>query len=133
LYTQKAKLYQFFFVDFLKWGKVLETFFQEKAYLRSGMKILDAGCGTGIVTKVLYGLARRKGFDGITFHGFDLTPAMLELFQQWMQKEGVQDIQLQQANVLDLENKLPENWIGYDLIVSSAMLGYIPEEKLARR
>jgi 2-polyprenyl-3-methyl-5-hydroxy-6-metoxy-1,4-benzoquinol methylase len=73
LYTQKAKLYQFFFVDFLRWGKVLETFFQENAYLHSEMKILDAGCGTGIVIKVLHGLARRKEFAEITFHGFDLT------------------------------------------------------------
>jgi len=132
LYTQKAKLYQFFFIGFLQWGKALETFFQENPYLHPEMKILDAGCGTGIVTRVLYGITRRKGFAEITFHGFDLTPAMLDLFRQWMHKEGVQDIQLQQANVLDLENQLPKDWKGYDLIVSSTMLEYIPEEKLSQ-
>lgn len=132
LYTQKAKLYQFFFVDFLQWGKVLETFFQDNTYLHSGMKIMDAGCGTGVVTKVLYRLARRNGLNEITFHGFDLTPAMLELFRDWMQKEGAREIQLQQADVLDLENSLPPDWIGYDLIVSSAMLEYIPKQKLSQ-
>ena len=132
LYTQKAKLYQFFFVDLLQWGKVIETFFQENAYLHPGMKILDAGCGTGSVTRVLYDLTRRQGYEEITFHGFDLSPAMLDLFRQWMNKEGVQDIQLQQANVLDLENQLPQGWAGYDLIVASAMLEYIPKEKLSQ-
>jgi 2-polyprenyl-3-methyl-5-hydroxy-6-metoxy-1,4-benzoquinol methylase len=96
------------------------------------MKILDAGCGTGIVTKVLYSLARRKGFDEITLNAFDITPAMLDLFQQWNRREGVQDIQLRQADVLDLENQLPQDWAGYDLIVSSAMLEYIPKDKLSQ-
>jgi ubiquinone/menaquinone biosynthesis C-methylase UbiE len=132
LYTQRAKLYQFFFIDFLKWGKVLETFFQENAYLHPGMKILDAGCGTGSVTRVLHGLALRKDLDRITFHAFDLTPAMLELFRQWVEKEKVQGIQFRQANVLDLENQLPADWSGYDLIVSSAMLEYIPKEKISQ-
>jgi ubiquinone/menaquinone biosynthesis C-methylase UbiE len=131
-YTQKAKLYKFFFVDLLKWNTVLETFFQENAYLRPGMKILDAGCGTGTVTKVLVELARRKGFEDISFHGFDLTPAMLDLFHQWINKEAVQNIHLQQANVLDLENQLPQDWVDFDLIVASALLEYIPKDKLSQ-
>lgn len=129
-YSQKARLYQFFFIGFLRWEKVLEAFFQDNPYLHSGMKILDAGCGTGPVTKVLHELALRQGLVGITFHGFDLTPAMLDLFREWMEKEKVDDVQLQAANVLDLENQLPRDWSGYELIVSSAMLEYIPEEKL---
>jgi len=31
IYIQKAKFYQFFFVNFLQWGKVLEIFFRENA------------------------------------------------------------------------------------------------------
>jgi 2-polyprenyl-3-methyl-5-hydroxy-6-metoxy-1,4-benzoquinol methylase len=57
---------------------------------------------------------------------------MLELFRQWINKEGVQDIQLQKANALDLENQLPRDWLDYDLIVCSAMLEYIPKEKLGQ-
>lgn len=129
-YTQRARLYQFFFINFLQWEKVLAAFFQSDLYLHSGMRILDAGCGTGPVCKVLHHLAHRQGLEGITFHGFDLTPAMLDLFRGWMEKERIEDIQLQQANVLDLEYQLPPDWTGYDLVVSSAMLEYIPKEKL---
>lgn len=93
---------------------------------------MDAGCGTGPVTRVLYDLAHQQGFSEIVFHGFDLTPAMLDLFSQWVKKEGAEKIQLQQANVLDLENQLPQDWKDYDLIVSSAMFEYIPKENLGQ-
>jgi cyclopropane fatty-acyl-phospholipid synthase-like methyltransferase len=132
LYSQKAKLYQSFFVNFLKWEKVLGVFFRENQYLHSDMKILDAGCGTGSVTKVLHDLAHQQGFVGVTFHAFDLTPAMLDLFGKWVKEEGTEDIQLQQANVLNLENQLPPGWLGYDLIVSAAMIEYIPKEELGQ-
>lgn len=130
LYTRKAKLYQFLFINFLRWEKVLETFFRKNRYIFSGMRILDAGCGTGSVTRVLYELAHHQCIDKIIYHAFDLTPAMLEFFNTWMKKEEVEDIQLHQANVLNLENQIPPDWTGYDLIVSSAMLEHIPKEKL---
>lgn len=127
-YTQKAKFYQRFFVGFLQWEKVLETFFKANDYLHPDLKILDAGCGSGPVTKVLYRLARQNDFSNITFHGFDLTPAMLDLFRQWVTVEGAQDIHVQQADVLGLERQLPPDWKDYGLVVSSAMLEYIPKE-----
>jgi SAM-dependent methyltransferase len=128
-YQKRAKQYQRFFVDFLQWEKVLEAFFAENKILRPDMRILDAGCGTGAVTKVLYRLARQQGLANIDFYGFDLTPAMLALFQQWIEEEGAQGVQLRQADVLDLQNQLPGDWNNFDWIVSSAMLEYIPEEK----
>lgn len=128
-YQQRAKQYQRFFVDFLQWEKVLERFFTDNDLLRASMKVLDAGCGTGSVTKVLYRLARQNEMNDISFYGFDLTPAMLALFQAWVEAEGAQGIYLQQADVLDLKDHLPSDWNGFDWVVSSAMLEYIPEEK----
>ena len=128
-YQQRAKQYQRFFVDFLQWEKVLERFFTENNFLRPGMRILDAGCGTGSVTKVLYRLARQKEMNDISFYGFDLTPAMLALFHAWVNAEGAHGVHLRQADVLDLQDQLPRDWNGFHWVVSSAMLVYIPEEK----
>ena len=127
-YQQRAKLYQRFFINFLQWEKVLETFFQADNFLRPNIKILDAGCGTGPVTKVLYRLARQQGLEDIGFYGFDLTPAMLALFQQWIEEDGAQGIQLRQANGLNLKEQLPSEWNNFDWIVSSTMLENISKE-----
>lgn len=128
LYQRRAKLYQRFFIDFLRWEKVLESFFQMNQILNQGIRILDAGCGTGSVTKALYRLARQQAIDHVSFYGFDLTPDMLDLFRQWIKEEKAQRIQLHQADVLNLADQLPRDWNGFDWIVSSAILEYIPAE-----
>ncbi|HZW02971.1 MAG TPA: class I SAM-dependent methyltransferase [Anaerolineaceae bacterium] len=132
LYGRRARLYQTFFVRLLKWESVLADFFRSHPYLQSGMSILDAGCGTGSVTKTLVRLAELQKLTAITFHAFDLTPAMLEIFQDWLTEVQVQGVRLQQADVLRLDEQLSADWTGYDLIVSSAMFEYIPKEGLGR-
>ncbi len=131
LYTEKASFYERVFVNFLGWGKEVESFFQKTNYLQSGMKILDAGCGTGIITRTLHQLAIKNNYHRITFHAFDLTQNMLAIFQQWITKQKANDIELRQADVLQIET-LPSSWRNYDLIVSSAMLEYLPKNKVAQ-
>jgi ubiquinone/menaquinone biosynthesis C-methylase UbiE len=132
LYTKRALFYQRLFVDFLGWGKELERFFQSTSYLQPGFKVLDAGCGTGIVTIVLYKIARRKGYEGLAFHAFDLTPAMLEIFREWVVREGATNIELRQADVLQLPQpgSLPSDWKAHDLVITSAMLEYLPRSQV---
>lgn len=129
LYEERASLYQRLFVDFLGWGRELEAFFQRSEYLHPNSIILDAGCGTGIITRVLFQLARENGYAGITFHAFDLTQNMLKIFQEWIAGQEAHNIELQQADVLKIE-VLPSHWKEYDLIVSSTMLEYLPKPKL---
>jgi SAM-dependent methyltransferase len=129
LYTRRSLLYQTIFVDFLGWGKELEAFFRRWKYVRPNLKIVDAGCGTGVVTKILHKIASHKGFEGVEFHAFDLTPAMLDIIRKWIVEEGARNITLKQADVLELES-LPSEWREHDLVVSSAMLEYLPKEKV---
>jgi cyclopropane fatty-acyl-phospholipid synthase-like methyltransferase len=129
LYTDRGALYQRLFVDFLGWDRELETFFRKAPYLRPGLKMLDAGCGTGVITQVLYRLAQEQGFAGIQFHAFDLTQRMLEIFSQWIAAQGATQIELAQADVLETV-QLPAHWQGYDLVVSSTMLEYLPTHQV---
>lgn len=90
-------------------------------------KILDAGCGTGNATRALHTIAREKRYANVTFYAFDLTQAMLDLFRQWIRKVQAGNITLKQADVADLK-QLPPDWNGYDLIIASAMLEYVPRD-----
>ena len=129
LYSEKASLYQKVFMGFLNWGKELDKFFRQSNYLQPNLKVLDAGCGTGAVTKTLYEIAKGKGYLGIQFCAFDLTENMLKIFQQWVTSQGATNIELAQADVLDTKT-LPPNWRDFDLIVTSTMLEYLPREKV---
>lgn len=130
LYTKKASFYHKLFIDFLGYRKGLKNFFVNNDYLKPNIKVLDAGCGSGIITRVLTGIAKKKKLKGIQYHGFDLTQAMLDLFKQWISQGNDKNISLTKADVLFLDKQLPEDWQNYDLIISSAMLEYIPKNKV---
>ena len=130
LYTKRALLYEALYVNRLGWGKTLDDFFRRYNYLIPSLKILDSGCGTGIITRTLYKIAHEKGYKDIEFHAFDLTQPMLDIFQGQITEQGLKSIELEQAAVLKLDS-IPSNWKEYDLIVSSALLEYIPEEKIS--
>lgn len=129
LYTDRGLLYEKVFVDFLGWGREIERFFRGSNLIRPDCKVLDAGCGTGVISRKLYRLAQEKGCAGVEFHAFDLTHRMLEIFRQQMSREEVYGIELRQADVLEIET-LPSHWREHDLVVSSALLEYLPRHKL---
>lgn len=128
-YKEKASLYDRFFLGFLGWGKQLKSFFQKNEYLHSGMRILDAGCGTGAITQTLFELAQVKDFRNLEFYAFDLSAGMLNIFRKWITQQGIGNIVVAEGDVLKIET-LPSDWKDYDLIVTSTMLEYLPRAEI---
>jgi ubiquinone/menaquinone biosynthesis C-methylase UbiE len=130
MYTKRALTYEKWYVNRLGWGRELEVFFRNYDFLQPSFKVLDAGCGTGVITRTLYKIAVEKGYDGLKFNAFDLTQNMLDIFHKQVIERGLINVELAQADVLKPDS-LPSNWNEYELIVSSALLEYIPEEKIS--
>lgn len=131
LYNSRASYYERMFVDFLGWGRELEAFLRKGNYLQDNYRVLDAGCGTGIITRILYKLAHEMSYTGVNLHAFDLTQGMLEIFRGWISAHEAGNIELTQADVLEIE-ALPPHWQDYDLVVTSAMLEYLPRNEVSR-
>jgi SAM-dependent methyltransferase len=129
-FSRRAAVYDFAFFKLSPFMPVVRSILEDRRVLTSNMKLLDAGAGTGLVTRVLYSLAREKGLSGIVFHAFDLTQAMLDVFHRWIHAEGAENaISTRVQDVLDLDT-LPQTWSDYDLIVTSTMLEYVPTASL---
>ena len=118
------------FINWVGYPRGLRSFFEQSPLLRSNLRVLDAGCGTGAVAIALYDALIRRGFVPGTIDAFDLTPAMLQHFQEKAKQRGIGGLATTQANVLQLD-ELPVGWGNYDLIVSASMLEYVPRDRLA--
>jgi SAM-dependent methyltransferase len=130
LYTAKATLYHFLFVQLIGYGLAINSLFNKLNLLGPGMRILDAGCGTGLLTKIHYRLARKHALEGVRFFAFDLTPRMLKVLEDWVAENHAQEeIELCELNVLKLEER-PAHWHDFDVVATSSMLEYVPRAAL---
>jgi SAM-dependent methyltransferase len=129
LFTDKHSRYVRF-IRAVRYPQGIRAFFRSSPLLRSGVRVLEAGCGTGVVTLALRDALVRRGHSASALHAFDLTPAMLDRFRHTLHSRAIADIDLVEANVLDLD-ALPASWTDYDLVVSASMLEYVPRVHFA--
>ena len=127
LYSEKSGAY-LRLVKTVAYPQGIRAYFRESPLVKPNIHVLDAGCGTGIATMALRNAMLDRGFEPGELKCFDITPSMLDIFREELSSADVDGIELAQANVLDL-SVLPENWNEFDLIISAAMLEYLPRER----
>jgi ubiquinone/menaquinone biosynthesis C-methylase UbiE len=130
LYTKGIDRYSSFITAFQS-PQAIQALLQRSNLLRPRLRVLDAGCGFGVVTFAFLGALGEKNLDYKSIDAFDLTPAMLCRFQKTLEGRGITRVQLLQADVLALET-LPPSWANYELILSASMLEYLPKQDLPR-
>ena len=128
LYTHRAGLYQAM-VWLLRCPQGLARFFANALFLRPDMKVLDAGCGTGAATLALHAALTQRGWRPAQVDAFDVTLSMLSRLRKALQRASIAEVELAVADIQHLDT-LPAAWQDYDLIVSSAMLEYLPRATL---
>lgn len=128
LYTARIDRYSSFLKVFRS-PQGIQELLRRSNLIRPGLRVLDAGCGFGMVTFAFLDALRKRNLDYESIDAFDLTPAMLHRFQETVQAHGVTRVRLRQGDVLALES-LPPSWTNYDLILSASMLEYLPRENI---
>jgi cyclopropane fatty-acyl-phospholipid synthase-like methyltransferase len=117
------------FIRLVRYQDALRSYFWRSPLLRSGLRLLDAGCGAGALTLAVREAFLRRGLTPGSLQGFDLTPAMLDRFQQQLDSRFIEGVELTQCDVLQLD-ALPAGWKDYDMVVSASMLEYVPRDRL---
>jgi SAM-dependent methyltransferase len=129
LYSRRLDAYVSF-VSTFRHEAGLRALLDRSGLLRDGLRVLDAGCGTGFATFALLDTLARHRLAIDRIDAFDLTPAMLARFETRLRTRPEPRVALRQADVLQ-PSELPAAWTGYDLILSVSMLEYVPRAALS--
>ncbi len=107
------------FINFFFYPYGIKDFVFRRVSVKDGDKVLDAGCGFGVLSRAVQDKIKRRALSGVEQHAFDISPDMLSAFRK-MRLDG---IDLRRLDVMDL----PYEDGSFDLIVTSAMLEHVPE------
>jgi ubiquinone/menaquinone biosynthesis C-methylase UbiE len=130
LYSERVDAY-LHFIRSVGYPRGLRAVFMKSPALGPDLRILDAGCGTGVTTLAIHSALETRGMSARAIDAFDLTPAMLGRFRATLAASAIRGVRLAQADVLQLDT-LPQSWSDYDLVITAAMLEYIPRSTLPK-
>jgi len=122
-YDRIARVYDLTF-RFNGYGRSLDQYFEAHPLpVFSGARILDAGCGTGTLTRAMLRTLRLP--TEIT--AFDLSASSMVTAKKYVSKHGKprQAVRFAQGNVL----ALPFADETFDVVVTSGVLEYVPLEE----
>lgn len=121
LYDRFANLYDLTF-KFNRYGHSIERYLRENPLpLSNGAKILDAGCGTGLLTLALLRvLERRAHITAVDLSASSLKAASRALLSAPARRKH--EVSFAQANVLSLP--FPDET--FEFVVTSGVLEYVP-------
>lgn len=93
--------------------------------LGPGMRVLEVGCGTGILT----GLAAERVRPGGVVFAVDVQPAMVEKTSRRVERQGLDNV----AVFVAPADRLPSEVYDVDLVYMAQVLGEIPDRLAALR
>ena len=129
IYSRSGAAYDRLFHDILRVHQPVVDLVKHRQYVTGpNMRILDAGCGSGMFTKAIISDAQKRNINSCEYFAFDLTPEMLTRFQHWINDhDTLPQINLSQGDVLQCQDLL-HRWQNMDLVVSCGMLEYLGED-----
>lgn len=118
LYDRFARLYDITF-KFNRYGRSVERYLRERALPPGDSDILDAGCGTGLLTLAILRSLRRPA----RVTAIDLSaPSIAKAREAAAKERGRRAVQFLQANLLSL----PFADDSFDFVATSGALEYVP-------
>lgn len=109
-------------ISLLTLGRLAHTYERLAVQIQEGNRVLDLGCGTGLLT---IRAARR----GARVKAIDINPQMLEMAQQKAQQANLSEyIDFVEMGVAELDHEEPES---YDVVTSGLCFSELTEDELS--
>src|SRR5260370_36087369 len=87
------------FISAFRYPQGIRALLQASDLLQPGLRVLDAGCESGVVTFAFIEAMTSRRLKYESIHAFALTPPMLSRFQTSLITRGINDSQLRQCDV----------------------------------